>query len=316
VQRQSETLQHSLHDATGAATEPEAKGTRNRVKSCHKGDDAVQVAKYIYDSFYSLEAQLRTNQQRVELSRLTVNQYSNTIADLLLSFSGGNKTTDKRGLRAEYFNDGRGFNGSKRVDDKTEAVLNVRFEKDKPTDKIDKDDYAIRWSGAVIAPEDGEYEFILDTPNGARLWVNDYDTPLINVWVRSGTETRHSARIRLLAGRSYFLKAEVGREKKETLFAAQLRWVVPHQPESIIPEKYLTPEHGGQICVVQTPFPPDDNSLGYERGATISKAWDEATTQAGFEVANFLLADDRRYMGVRVDDKLSDEKAKEKLTKF
>ena len=271
-------------------------------------EEAKQVSAYIYENFYSLEAQLRTNQPRVELSRLTVNQYQNTIADLLASFNGYAKPVDKFGLHAEYFNDGRGFNGKQRVIDQTEAILDVRFEGKKPSDKIDKEDFAVRWSGAVFAPEDGEYEFILDTPNGARLWVNDREKPLIDVWVRSGTETKHRANIRLLAGRTYYLKAEVGKEKKETLFAAQLRWKVPHHPETIIPERLLSPDGGSQFCIVQTPFPPDDNSLGYERGATISKAWDEATTLAAFEVANYVIEKLQRYAGVRID--AGDAKAK------
>ncbi len=277
-----------------------------------KGDDAVQVAKYIYDNFYSLEAQLHNNKQRVELSRLTVNQYYNTVADLLLSFSGYAKLSDKNGLKAEYFNDGRGYNAKNRVIDSVEPQLDVRFDKTKPSDKINKDDFAVRWSGAITAPEDGEYEFILDTPNGARMWVNDRDEPLINVWVRSGSDTRHSARIHLLAGRSYYIKVEAFREKKETLFAVQLRWKPPHHPESVIAERWLAPDGGSHICVVQTPFPPDDNSLGYERGATISKAWDEATTQAGFEVANYLIDHDRRYFNARMEDK----DAKDKIIKF
>jgi hypothetical protein len=40
--------------------------------------------------------------------------------------------------------------------------------------------------------------------------------------------------------------------------------------------------------VVQTPFPPDDRSVGYERGSAISKEWDSATTDAALEVADFV----------------------------
>jgi hypothetical protein len=42
--------------------------------------------------------------------------------------------------------------------------------------------------------------------------------------------------------------------------------------------------------VVTTPFPPDDSSVGYERGTSVSKAWDEATTQAAVEVAGYVVS--------------------------
>jgi hypothetical protein len=42
--------------------------------------------------------------------------------------------------------------------------------------------------------------------------------------------------------------------------------------------------------VVATPFPPDDRSIGYERGTSVSKAWDRATTDAAIEVAGYVVA--------------------------
>ena len=50
------------------------------------GADAAKVATYIYDSFYSKEARDRNKPPRVELSRLTVRQYRNAVADLVASF--------------------------------------------------------------------------------------------------------------------------------------------------------------------------------------------------------------------------------------
>ena len=39
-----------------------------------------------------------------------------------------------------------------------------------------------------------------------------------------------------------------------------------------------------EVFVLQTPFPPDDRSTGYERGTSISKEWEEAATEAAIEV--------------------------------
>ncbi len=38
--------------------------------------------------------------------------------------------------------------------------------------------------------------------------------------------------------------------------------------------------------MVNTPFPPDDASVGYERGVSVSPAWEEATTHAAIEFAH------------------------------
>jgi cytochrome c553 len=266
------------------------------------GDDAKNVAAYIFATFYSTEAQLRKNPPRVELARLTIGQYRNAIADLIGSFHGVMKPDDRHGIQAEYFNDKRGFNDKKRVLDRIEPMVQVRFEGDsKPVDNMEKEEYAIRWSGAVFAPQTGDYDFILESPNGARLWVNDRDTPLVDAWVRSGDDPRHIGSIRLLAGRSYVVKVEIAKEKKETVVSATLKWKPPHQAEQIIPEQMLSPAGGSQWLVLGTPFPPDDNILGYERGASVSKAWDDATTQAAFEVAAYVTAHLNQVTGVKAD---------------
>lgn len=268
------------------------------------GEEAKQVSAYIYDAFYSPEAQLRSNPPRVELTRLTVGQYRTTIADLIGSFTNPAKPIDARGLKAEYFNDKRGFNDKKRVIDRVEPTVQVRFaDGKKPEGDFDDEEYAIRWSGALIAPETGDYDIIVETTNGMRLWVgdNDWRKPLINGWVRSGDEPRQVTTVKLLAGRHYYLKLEIAKEKKEKTVAATLKWKPPHQAEAIIPERYLSPGGGASWFVVNTPFPPDDNSLGYERGSSVSKAWDEATTQAAFEVAAFVTDRLERFSGTKPD---------------
>ena len=47
------------------------------------GEDADQVAGYLYEAFYSPIAQARVKPARIELSRLTVRQYRNAVADLV-----------------------------------------------------------------------------------------------------------------------------------------------------------------------------------------------------------------------------------------
>src|SRR6185436_18533334 len=145
---------------------------------------------------------------------------------------------------------------------------------------------AIRWTGGVFAPETGDYEFILETRNGARMWVNDETTPLVDGWVRSGDAVVLKETLPLLGGRFYPIRVETFKEKKEKLVAATLKWKPPHRAEEIVPERHLRTGKFSESTVVRTPFPPDDRSMVYVRGTSISKAWDEATTEAAFEVAS------------------------------
>ena len=52
---------------------------------------------------------------------------------------------------------------------------------------------------------------------------------------------------------------------------------------------------------MKTPFPPDDRSVGYERGTSVSKAWDQATTDAAIEVAGYVVVHLKELAGVGDD---------------
>jgi cytochrome c553 len=270
------------------------------------GDAAKAVAEYVYDAFYSPIAQARNKPPRVELSRLTVRQYQNTIADLLGGFTGTSRWDERRGLNAEYFNS-KNFQRDKRAIERVDATVDLDFAEGSPAEKIGNEEFSMKWQGSVIAPDTGEYEFIVRTDNGARLWVNDRETALIDAWVRSGNDTEFRATIKLLGGRSYPLRLEFFKfkEKKASI---HLLWKPPQREVEVIAERHLTPSGARDTLIVETPFPPDDKSVGYERGTAVSKAWDEATTFAAIEVANKVVTDLRDFSGVKQDD--SDRDAK------
>ena len=80
-----------------------------------------------------------------------------------------------------------------------------------------------------------------------------------------------------------------------------LEWKLPHRPAEVIPQRNLSPDESPETFVVATPFPPDDRSVGYERGTSVSKAWDQATTDAAIEVAGFVATHLRELSGVPDD---------------
>mgnify|MGYP002277441067 CR=1 FL=1 len=282
------------------------------------GEEAEKVARYVYDAFYSEIAQARNRPAEIEFSRLTVRQYENAVTDLLGSFSWNGGWKGDHGLNAEYFRTRR-FRGNERLVERVDPQIDFDFgegvpielpapepadgkdgeEKDGDGKKDGKkkgkeepktfspEEFAIRWQGSIMAPETGDYEFVLDVSNGARLWVNDSDTPLIDAWVKSGDNSEYRETIRLLGGRPYFIRLDLFKFKDKTA-AVQLRWKPPHHAEEVIPARaFATSRMPGQF-VVTTPFPPDDRSTGFERGSSISKQWQRATTYAAIETAAYV----------------------------
>jgi hypothetical protein len=191
-------------------------------------------------------------------------------------------------LRAVYYNS-KDFDGDKKVSERVDRQLGVNFGAENWDPKLKgTNGFSVKWRGSLLAEETGDYEFILKTANGARLWINDDDDPIIDAWVGGGQLAEHRALLRLIGGRPYPFRLDYFRFKEKTALLS-LHWKPPHGVEETIPARALLPERVTPTFVVTTPFPPDDSSVGYERGVGVSKAWDEATTHAAIEAANYVV---------------------------
>lgn len=288
-------------------------------------ENAESVARFVYDSYYSPLAQARNRHARIELARLTVNQYRQTLTDLIGVFRGGPEPWgDKRGLKGRYYDD-RGF--GKLALERIDPDVTFDFGTKSPVPgKIDSHAFSMRWSGSILANDTGQYDFIIHTDHAARLYVNQAEHPLIDAWVKSGNQTEYRATIFLLAGRTYpiqldYSKAHQGVEKNEKehppdrAFIA-LRWKAPNGVEEPIPARQLSPAWTPDAYVCTTPFPPDDRSYGWERGTTISRQWEEATTDAAIETANYVAAHLNALAGTSDDAADRTAKLKKFCTKF
>jgi Protein of unknown function (DUF1592)/Protein of unknown function (DUF1588)/PA14 domain/Protein of unknown function (DUF1595)/Cytochrome C oxidase, cbb3-type, subunit III len=289
-------------------------------KKC-TGEEAQKVGSFIYDAFYSEVAQARNKPARVELSRLTVRQYRQAVTDLIATFRSPSPWDEQRGLRGEYFKSRR-FRNGERVLERQDPEIRFDFGTASPVpDKVPADSFSIRWQGSVLAPETGEYEFIVRSQHATRLWINDTRHPLIDAWVKSGDDAEHRASLYLLGGRLYPLRLEFSKAKQgvqDKKFAnvkppppnvsIVLEWRLPHRAVEVVPARNLSPNRSPEVFVLTTPFPPDDRSIGYERGTSVSKAWDQATTDAAMEVAGYVAA----HLGelAAVSDRTADRKAR------
>jgi cytochrome c553 len=282
------------------------------------GDDAKNVAAYIYDAFYSAAARARNKPARVELSRLTVNQYANTVADLIGSFRWNGAADSPPGLHARYIT--RHRKGDQVHDDgpveQIDAKIDFQFPAEGPLKgRIKPEEYQIFWHGALLAPETGDYEFNLETSNGGRLWLNDEAHPLIDAWVRSGTKLEHRESIRLIGGRKYPIKVDFSKGKNEAARIA-LKWKLPHGAEEVVPVQCLSTGAAPEVFVLHTPFPADDRSMGYERGSSISKEWEQAATEAAIEAASYVGSHFREFTGLSGESSLQSQKARDFCKQF
>jgi mono/diheme cytochrome c family protein len=263
------------------------------------GPDAARVAAYLHDAFYSRQARERHQPPLIGLTHLTVRQYRLAVADLIASFRIPGQRVDERGLQGHYITSvpkAENKVALTRVDPK----IQFDFGASSPLpEKIEPRDFGISWQGSVFAPETGDYEFIVRTEHSARLLLNDMKQPLIDAWIKSGDAKEHRATLRLLGGRTYrlelhFTKAGTGvakpdKEKAPIAPASiALEWKLPGRAAETIPQRYLWPVHCPEIFLVETSFPPDDRSTGFERGTFINKEWDQATTNGAIETAEYV----------------------------
>ncbi|MEY2751400.1 MAG: hypothetical protein RLZZ550_1371, partial [Verrucomicrobiota bacterium] len=252
-------------------------------------------AEHIHRAFYSAEARARNHPPRIELAHLTVRQYRESIADLLGSLRGVAATTESGGLAGVYrgLPDGDTTNVSAKNEvklvDRVDPSLDFDFGDKAPAPGGKTNQFRINWTGSLLAPDTGEYEFRLTTPNGARLYVNVPENGTqkdsnIDLWVSSGKPRSGQATLFLLGGRSYPLKVEFFKYK-EKVAGVKLEWRPPGGVWTVIPPSNLSPKYSSFVHVVSVPLPPDDASVGYERGASVSREWTEAVAKGAMQVS-------------------------------
>lgn len=276
-------------------------------------EEAQAVAGYIHEAFYSPIARERNRPARIELARLTVRQYRHAVADLIGSFRGQRAVREEPGLRGEYYKNRR-FRPQERVLSRSDPQVNFDFGTESPVPgKMEPHEFSIRWSGSVLAPETGLYEIVIQTEHAARLWLNDEKRPLIDAWVKSGNDTEYRGSLFLVGGRYYPLRLEYSKAKQgvddskknkdkpkpAVKSSIKLLWKAPHRVLEPIPARQLVSGRAAEVFVCSTPFPPDDRSYGWERGTTISKEWDQATTDAALEAAAYVQERLEELSGVR-----------------
>lgn len=273
---------------------------------------ARQIATFMHGAFYSPLAQERNRPARVALQRLTVRQFKNAVADLVGPYHAATPGAPG-GLKGEYFKN-RERSAANRVMERVDPEIRFDFGAVGPAPgQVEAHNYSMVWTGSILAPDTGDYEFIIQSDHSARLFFNGRRQPLADGWVRSKDQNEHRGVTTLIGGRAYpvrleFSKATAGvnddaKKKDIPPSAAHIRlmWRRPKSAPEPIPGQFLIPAGIAPTYVVETPFPADDRSIGYERGNAVNKAWDDATTSAALDAAEAIANDLPTYTRVAPD---------------
>jgi len=251
--------------------------------------EAELVANYIFKEFYSPQSQALNKQPRIKLARLTNRQFIHSVADLIGNFTGSSDFSLPGGLKASYFNN-RNLSQNKQAVITIDRLINFDYGSNSPypnNANFKQEEFSMQWIGSVFAEETGDHKFIISSENGVRLWVNNMDLKLIEGWVSSGQRRELTSTVRLIGGRAYPIKIDYFKYKSKSA-SVKLEWHPPHGSRQVLPSRNLSPNSTSKTFVFNQPFPPDDSSIGYKRGNSVSKKWDESATYAAIETANWI----------------------------
>lgn len=138
------------------------------------------------------------------------------------------------GLTAKYY-DGDAFDTL--VSSRIDPVIQFDASSGAPEVGLDPDDFSARYEGKVRAKYSETYTFSLEHDGGAKLYINDMDTPVIDQWSSTGT---HTYAIALTAGEFYDIKIEWRDTSGDA--ALKLSWSSSSQPFQTIPQEKLYPK--------------------------------------------------------------------------
>ncbi|RYY73610.1 MAG: glycoside hydrolase family 3 protein [Gammaproteobacteria bacterium] len=143
-------------------------------------------------------------------------------------------TSKAQGLKGEYFRN-RDFSGEP-VLTRVDSRIAFRWDRGSPTDDmvargemksadaIPADNFAVRWTGQLLTPTSGSYEFTVAANDGVRLFING--ALLIDAWDLSARLQSKSAKINLEAGKSYAIKLEYFEDIRDA--EVRLSWRLPN----------------------------------------------------------------------------------------
>ncbi len=144
------------------------------------------------------------------------------------------------GLVGQYWRSQSGGQFTERLLSRIDENIAFQWNGNSPDPLVPVDNFAVRWTGTLIAPATGTYTFWTTTDDGVRLWIGG--GTLINKW-QPQSPTTWSATVNLVAGQRYIFRMDYyeGGGGAE----AKLEWQVPGSTRQVVPTSAFDPVADG-----------------------------------------------------------------------
>ena len=141
---------------------------------------------------------------------------------------------DGFGLTASYYN---GTDFDTLVTQRVDPFVEFFQSSGSPGVGVDVDNFSAKFEGTIKPKFSETYTFYITHTHGAKVYVDNLSTPLIDEWSSTGT---HSATIALTADTQYDIRVEW----KHTTGDAELRleWSAPSEAKEVVPPNVLFPK--------------------------------------------------------------------------
>ncbi len=106
------------------------------------------------------------------------------------------------GLRGDYY---VGTNFEQKAFSRIDPAISFNWDKRSPGEGLSRSYYSIRWTGKLLAPTTGEYEFFAKVNDGIRVWVGN--KLVLDSWQLNAYK-RYNGTIALKAGQYYDLRVD------------------------------------------------------------------------------------------------------------
>lgn len=130
------------------------------------------------------------------------------------------------GMKGEYYN---GTNFEEKVVTRIDPVLNFNWFQRSPAPGVRQSYFSIRWTGKLLAPASGKYEFSAQVDDGIRVWVGN--RKIIDGWDLNDNASFKGSVI-LEAGKYYELRVDYFNAMLEGTI--NLLWKVPDESKFLI----------------------------------------------------------------------------------
>ena len=124
------------------------------------------------------------------------------------------------GLTGDYFNN-RTLSGAATL--RRIETVDFNWASGSPAPGIGRDNFSVRWTGTVLATQNGSYRFQTVSDDGVRLWVNG--VKVIDRWNDHSARTDTSGIVTFVAGQKYTIKLEYYERGGSSQI--RLRWRMP-----------------------------------------------------------------------------------------